>query len=326
MPEDPIPAGSPAADALASLIEIMRNANSPEMWQAQTVLLRRLALQGDVIPSRVPAPANITEIGGYINLLGKLQQPEMRAQALAGILGVAGPNPPLGWESTQPPLTMTAVTNDRPVGPWQPLIPLTVPVRSDFATALQQVMTSLHDRGATLPLMTPSSALPLAGPGVAVPEDTLGCLGRVLQIVPGTALIDPTTDPVVLARAAASSDPFVAASRVLAAGTVAVPGANWESRLCNAVGCTTAAINGAQYVPIAPLLANAGFYPTTPPAQPANESDVAWSRFTNITGLVTGISTLGDELRLLHSTAVIAGSVFADRLLWVWNGGTFAAP
>jgi len=241
MPEDPIPTGSPAADALASLIEIMRSANSPEMWQAQTVLLRRLALQGDVVPSRVPAPKNITEIGGYLNLLGKLDEPEMRAQTLAGILGVAGPNPPLGWTSTLPPLTMTAIANDRPEGAWQPLIPLTVQIRSDFATALQQALTSIRERGGTLPLMAPPSALPPAGLGVTAPEDVLPYLGRVLQIVPGTALTDPAVDPIVLARAQASSDPFAAASRVLAPGTVAVPAANWDALQCNAAACAAVA-------------------------------------------------------------------------------------
>ena len=50
-----------------------------------------LALQGDVIQSRIPAPRNITEIGGYLNLLQTLGQAEMRTQTLAGALGVAGP-------------------------------------------------------------------------------------------------------------------------------------------------------------------------------------------------------------------------------------------
>jgi hypothetical protein len=326
MPDDPIPAGSPAADALASLIEIMRSANSPEMWQAQTVLLRRLALQGDVVPSRVPAPKNITEIGGYLNLLEKLEEPEMRSQTLAGILGVAGPNPPLGWASTLPPLTLTPIANDRPEGPWQPSIPLTVQVRSDFAAALQQALAAIHERGGTLPLIAPPSALPPAGPGVAAPEDVLPYLGRVLQVVPNTALADPAVDPIVLARAQASSDPFAAASRVLAAGTVAVPAANWDARQCDAATCTTVAANGAQFIPIAPWLAGAGFYPATPPAQPSNGSDAAWSRFSNITGLIAGTTTLDEELRMLHPAAVIAGSVFADRLLWVWNGTSFIAP
>jgi hypothetical protein len=29
---------------------------------------------------------------------------------------------------------------------------------------------------------------------------------------------------------------------------------------------------------------------------------------------------------MLHPAAAIAGCVFADRLLWVWNGAAFVAP
>jgi hypothetical protein len=161
---------------------------------------------------------------------------------------------------------------------------------------------------------------------VAAPADGLPYLGRVLPVVPGTALSDPAVDPIVLARPQASSDPFAAAARVLAPGTVAVPAANWDALDCDVTSCATVAANAAQFIPLAPWLAGAGFYPATPPAQPSNASDAAWSRFSNITGLVAGATTLGDELRMLHPAAVIAGSVFADRLLSVWNGTAFAAP
>ena len=33
------------------------------MMQAQAFLLRRLALEGDVVPSRLPAPLNVSEMG-----------------------------------------------------------------------------------------------------------------------------------------------------------------------------------------------------------------------------------------------------------------------
>lgn len=95
----------PVLDAgMQALVDIVKAANTTDAMQAQAILLRRLALQGDVTGSRVPPPQNITEIGGYLNYLENLNQPEMRAQALAGILGVAGPNPPLGWQTTMPPV------------------------------------------------------------------------------------------------------------------------------------------------------------------------------------------------------------------------------
>ena len=63
------------ADAvLLALTEVIKGATSPEIQQAQAMLLRRLAQQGDVIPSRIPAPRNVTEVGGWFNLLGEMNE------------------------------------------------------------------------------------------------------------------------------------------------------------------------------------------------------------------------------------------------------------
>ncbi len=75
------------------LVELMRTATRPDVLEAQRVLLQRLAHQGDVFPSRIPPPLNITEIGGYLNLLQELGQEEIRSGAVASALGVAGPPP-----------------------------------------------------------------------------------------------------------------------------------------------------------------------------------------------------------------------------------------
>jgi len=48
--------------------------------------LRRLATETEFVPPRVPAPRNITEIGGYINLLRKDER--MLSLLLASILGL----------------------------------------------------------------------------------------------------------------------------------------------------------------------------------------------------------------------------------------------
>ncbi len=61
---------------------------SPEMLEIKRTILRRIATEGDIRPSRIPAPLNITEIGGYINLLMKLRQEEMLRQAISSILGL----------------------------------------------------------------------------------------------------------------------------------------------------------------------------------------------------------------------------------------------
>src|SRR5215469_13635579 len=81
------------ASVIDLLVELMRTATRPDVLEAQRVLLQRLAYQGDVFPSRVPPPRNITEVGGYLNLLESLGQQDVRAGAVSSALGVAGPPP-----------------------------------------------------------------------------------------------------------------------------------------------------------------------------------------------------------------------------------------
>jgi hypothetical protein len=307
-----------------SLMTMLQTATSPDALEAQSILLRRLALEGDIIPSRVPAPRNITEIGGYVNLLGKLHEPAMREQALAGILGVAGPTTPLGWTSTIP-LSMVAVTNDRPAGAAQPTIPLTFYVRSDFVTPTNAALTFLHQRGCTLPLASAAPRLPAGMPGATPPADALPFLGRTLDVVASTALNDPATDPIALVKPQGSATPFQIASNVLNGASVTVPPAAYDAVKCNATTCSTVTLASQSLVDVGPVLANAGFYPGSPLSQPTNDTDSAWARFTNVTGLVSGTTKLGDELALLYDAPTIAGSAFAGALDWVWNGSAFAA-
>ncbi len=88
----PSPTGSNIADpVIAALINILSTGTSPQVLALQQALLRRMLLEGDIIPSRIPAPKNITEVGGYINLLGSLGQTRIRTEVLASALGVAPP-------------------------------------------------------------------------------------------------------------------------------------------------------------------------------------------------------------------------------------------
>jgi hypothetical protein len=306
------------------LLTMLQTATSPDALEAQSILLRRLALEGDLIPSRVPAPRNITEIGGYLNLLGTLHEPAMREQTLAGILGVAGPTTPLGWTSSVP-LAMVPVTNDRPAGPAQPTIPLTFYVRSDFVASTNAALTFLHQRGCTLPLASAAPRLPGGTPGATPPSDALPFLGRTLDIVASAALTNPASDPIALVKPQGSATPFEIASNVLNAATVTVPPAAFDAVKCNASTCSTVTLASQSLVDVGPVLANAGFYPGSPLSQPTNGTDSSWARFTNITGLVAGTTKLGDELGLLYDGPTIAGSVFAGALDWVWNGSAFAA-
>ncbi|MEO6799199.1 MAG: IPT/TIG domain-containing protein [Rhodanobacter sp.] len=316
----------PALTALLSsgLLTMLQSATSPDALAAQSITLRRLALEGDIIPSRVPAPRNITEIGGYLNLLGKLHEPAMREQTLAGILGVAGPAAPLGWSSTAP-LSMVPITNDRPAGPSQASIPLTFWVRSDFATPTNAALAYLHQRGCTLPLASQAPRLPTGLPGATPPADALPFVGRTFDIVASTALTTPATDPIALVRPQGSTDPFQIASNVLTAGSIAVAPGAYDATQCTSTACTTVTLASQSLVDVASVLANAGFYPGSPLTQPTNGADSAWAHFTNVTGLVVGTTTLGDELGLIYDTPTIAGSVFAGALDRVWNGTAFVA-
>jgi IPT/TIG domain len=312
---------------VANLLTVLNNATSPDALEAQNIIMRRIALEGDVIGSRVPPPKTITEIGGYLNMLTTLKESSMREQALAGILGVAGPSTPLGWISNSLPLAMVSVTNDRPAGSAQPTLPLSVLVRSDFVNPLKLAIAAVHQYGATIPFAGGSVLqLPAGTPGATLPSDVLKYIGRELSLAPTAALVNAATDPLALVRLTGAGDPFAVASNVLTATSVTVTPANYDAIQCTATTSATVNLTGASLVPLAPILANAGFYPALPLPLPANNTQTAWATFTNVTGLVPGTTMLGDELSLLFNSQTIANSVFAGMLGAVWNGTTFVAP
>ena len=132
-----------AEDALVlALTEVIKGATSPEIQQAQALLLRRLATQGDVIPSRIPAPLNITEVGGYLNLLGTLGEQAMRRDMLGSTLGLATGALESSVGFAAPPLRLTAVASHRPAGGGGAEVPLSVGVREDLAPPLVAALVS----------------------------------------------------------------------------------------------------------------------------------------------------------------------------------------
>jgi hypothetical protein len=310
---------------VGALVNTLNAAASPDALEAQNILMRRLALEGDVIGSRVPPPRNITEIGGYMNMLADLKEGAMREQTLAGILGVAGPTQAQGFLSTTTPLSMVAIANDRPAGAAQPSIPTNVWIRSDFVSSVQAAVKALHAQGATLPLTGPSVlTLPKGGPGAAMPANVLFYLGRTLNLAPAAALAVPGTDPLALIRASGTTDPFAVAAMAINPATNPVTPADYDALQASATTTTTVPLAHASFAPLAPVLATAGFYQPTPPPQPASSLDTSWATFTNVTGLVVGETLLSDELTLLHQPSDIAASLFASLLNAVWNGVTFA--
>lgn len=308
-----------------TLIGLVQTATSPDALESQNLILRRMALEGDLVGSRIPPPRNISEIGGYLNLLGTLKENAMREQALAGILGVAGPPQPLGWISNTQALSMVAVNNDRPPVAAQHSFPLTVLVRSDFVAAVQSALKALHSYGATLPLVSPSAILlPRGGTGATIPYPILFYLGRTLMISPAAALINPAADPIALIAPTGAMTDYALAAQVLNAATFPTPPMDLQAVQCTPTTQSVVPLSQVSFIRLAPILAAAGYYSPSPFPVPANSTATSWAWLTNTTGLVANQTQLGQELSLLYRQDQIAGSGFAAMLTWVWNGTAFA--
>ena len=76
---------------LNSLVSAIDTEHTPEMVDLRNIFVRRLIFSGDVIPSRIPPPSNISEIGGYLNYLQDLNHAEMALSTVASALGLAVP-------------------------------------------------------------------------------------------------------------------------------------------------------------------------------------------------------------------------------------------
>lgn len=323
MTETPSTAEERALDALTKILEA---SISPEMTAAQQIILRRLALAGDLFPSRMPTPDNVTQVGGYLNLVA--DDPVLRAQVLASVLGVAGPNPSPGFDPTLPPLYFQTRTNDRPVGTVQAATPVQYRVRSDFAGPLDTALAAVHAVGATLPLLATDAPLPPAVLGSEPPADLLPYLGRVLTLVPGAALVDPTSDPLAVGRRGGSGPQLVLARQLDAtapqAGSLAADA--YSLWTCDTAACTESTVTDV-FLEVVPVLSAAGWTQPDPLSAPVSTGDPkGWNRFTNLTGLVAGQSRFGDELRLLYSLGQVSASSVRERQDWVWDGTTFVAP
>lgn len=312
-----------ATRVIDALSEVLRTGGSPEAAQIQQLLLRRLALEGDVVPSRIPAPRNITEIGGYLNLLEKLRETEMRKQMLASVLGVAGsiPVPPA---PPAPVLFDVLRSNDRPTGSQQQAIPTQYRVRTDFAAALDAAMTAIHAAGCQVPFLGGAPGLPPALPGSSAPEDLLKYLGRTLEIVPTAALLDPDTDAIAVAHLDGDATLHVCARQLDAkapnAGSIKTQ--KWAAYRCDASTATEETGDRA-LLPLTAVLNAAGWYQETLGAPASLARPGNWNRWTNVTGLVFGVTRLADELSLRYSQEEIAFSSIRNAWDWVWNGQTF---
>jgi hypothetical protein len=310
-----------------ALADILRSGTDPEVLEAQRILLRRIALEGNLIDSRIPPPKNITEIGGYINLLTGLGHIDIRTQMLASVLGVAGPATPLGLSGEGTVLAFIRMPNDRPEGPAQPTLATSITVRSDMADAFSLAMQRVHGFGCALPFSTLPRVLPASTPGQPFQADLLQLIGRVLQVAPTAVLADPAIDPVAIAHL--DGDPPDRWQLVVREidGATRVAAASWTAYHATAANTEITSPASRQYLPVAPLFAEAGWYASTPLVLPTSATaQGSLPRLVNITGLIPNQTRLGDELLLLYPRTTVMASALAGMLSWIWNGTSFVPP
>ena len=320
-----------AEKVVGALTDVMKAGTSQEALAAQQQLLQRLATQADVFPSRIPAPKNITEIGGYLNLLGTLHATDTQLQVLSSILGVAGPGTDFPGFPTGPVLFDTILPNDRPSGTptmdaVQPSIPIEFRIRNDFAPAFKAALKTIHDAGCMLPILPPALGLPAADPMAAAPTNLLQYLGRTLQIMPNAALTDPDKDSVAVAKLATGNYQVVLRQLDATAPQAAtVTAQSWTAWKCTPSACTNDT-QSRTYLPLTPILNAAGWYQdsVTSPVSLTNAGN--WSNWRNVTGLIAHVTTFGDELKQRYTLSQIAASSLRDLLDYIWDGTNFVAP
>lgn len=307
---------------LTALVNILQTGTGPEMLDIQKQLLRRLLIEGNMVPTKTPAPRNISEVGGYLNLLDNLGLTDLQTELITSALGVASPAALKGVISGHP-LAMISMMNDRPSGTSQPLIPLNWYARSDFRQAIVGVLKLIHAQGGQLPLLSPLPVLPPEGPTFVPPNDWLPYMGREISVVPTLALNDPTTDIIALASTVSKGPYTIVCTATGAAAPAAAP---WYALKWTGATLTEVSLPSTQFIDVVPILANAGFCPSSPIPTPGTPIDIAWSRLTNITGLIRGVTTMNSEISLLYSSGDIGASAIASYLHYAWDGKTFSRP
>lgn len=85
-------------NALQSVLSmLLQNDDSGKMREYRELIMKRIAEETDVKPSRIPAPLNITEVGGYFNLIEQVetddpalkeQKARMQLALIASALGL----------------------------------------------------------------------------------------------------------------------------------------------------------------------------------------------------------------------------------------------
>jgi hypothetical protein len=305
-----------------TIVELLKEPKNPELEDAQALIARRVATSAALTPSRIPAAANITIVGGYLNLLERAGEDVLRLQAIAGALGLAGPMD-LRYQAGGPTLYFTTRETLRVTGSAQAAAPTHFQIRSDFVATFDTMLSRLRSRGCELPILSTNSPLPAHG--TVPPDDVLPIIGRSLKLVPGLALKDATTDTFIVADAGSGATSLYARQVTTEASDAAsLSNITIDVFTCDATSCTAATAT-VKVEELAPLFAAAGWFPTAISAPTSLSATGGYTDWRNVTGLVAGETTLGDELRKLFTPMEIAGSALRDRTNRVWDGTTFAS-
>lgn len=312
-----------------AIINILETTNSPAIQRAREVIAHRLAIAGDVAPSRIPAPRNITEIGGYINLLSEYGEAEQRSRMISAALGIAGPQVSLSQLGALPPLSYVTRDGARPAGPQQPTFPLTLTIRSNFVPAFDNALEEIAVRGGAMPILTAPRILPVAeAPAPIDGLAQLGLIGRTLELAPTAGLRAVASDPLSLSRPTAGGAFEVVARVVDAAAPIAatIVDVDWTSWECDTNQCSEVDTTDARFA-LSPILNAAGWHQAADPSNPITLNDPGtWAMWRNITGLVPGVTRFAQELQLLYSANVLVGSAVFNQLDFIWDGTAFTAP
>jgi hypothetical protein len=141
--------------------------------------------------------------------------------------------------------------------------------------------------------------------GQLLQPDLLLLIGRVLQVAPAALLADPTTDPVAIARL--ETDPltrFQLVAQEIDGQSRRVGSASWVAYQAGYADVSVLTAAQRQYLPLAPILADAGWYS----AQPLGRRNRRQSR-----DRCRGWSTSPASCAALHSSVT---SCCCTRVRW----------
>ena len=68
--------------------KLLMQETSEEMLHIRQLIMLRTAMEGEIKNSKIPPPMNITEIGGYYNLLEQQNEQIMLRQLVSSALGL----------------------------------------------------------------------------------------------------------------------------------------------------------------------------------------------------------------------------------------------